>query len=80
MFNEEVKPRAKEAWRNAQPGIEHAKVRLKRFAEKLRDEYRKGRDREIGRYSPWRRQYRQTDNESGTHSRKRSRHGLRDSI
>ena len=27
-------------------GIEHAKVRLKRFAEKLRDEYRKGRDRE----------------------------------
>ena len=34
----------------------------------------------IGRYPPWRRQYRQTDNESGTHSRKRSRHGLRDSI
>ena len=46
VFNEEVKPRAKEAWRDAQPGIEHAKVRLKRFAEKLRDEYRKGRDRE----------------------------------
>ena len=46
VFNEEVKPRAKEAWRDAQPGIEHAKARLKRFAQKLRNEYRKGRDGE----------------------------------
>ena len=46
VFNEEVKPRAKKAWRDAQPGIEHAKARLKRFAQKPRDEYRKGRDGE----------------------------------
>ena len=46
VFNEELKPRAKEAWRDAQPGIEHAKARLKRFDQKLRDEYRKGRDGE----------------------------------
>ncbi len=46
VFNEEVKPRTKDAWRDAQPDIEHAKARLKRFAQKLRDEYRKGRDGE----------------------------------
>ena len=44
VFNEEVKPRSKDAWRDAQPDIEHAKARLKRFTQKLRDKYRKGRD------------------------------------
>ena len=43
VFNEEVKPRTKEAWRDAQPSIEHAKAALKRFTQKLQDEYRKGR-------------------------------------
>ena len=54
VFNEEVKPRSKDAWRDAQPDIEHAKARLKRFTQKLRDKYRKGRD---GKYtlSSWRR-------------------------
>ena len=39
-----VKPRAKQAWREAQPKIENAKLGLKRFAQRVRDEYRKGHD------------------------------------
>ena len=46
VLNDEVKPRAKQAWRDAQPGIENAKAGLKRLAQELRDEYRKGRDGE----------------------------------
>ena len=45
-LKEDITPRAQQAWRNAQPEIETAKRRLKRFAEELRDEYRKGRDGE----------------------------------
>ncbi len=43
-LEEDVKPRAKQAWREAQPKIENAKLGLKRFAQRVRDEYRKGRD------------------------------------
>ena len=46
VFQDDVKPRAKKAWKEARPEIENAKVGLKRFAIKLRDEYRKGRDGE----------------------------------
>ena len=46
VLNDDIKPRAQQAWRNAQPDIEHAKRRLKRIAEEVRDEYRKGRDGE----------------------------------
>ncbi len=44
VLEEDVKPRAKQAWRAAQPKIENAKLGLKRFAQSVRDEYRKGRD------------------------------------
>ena len=44
VLEEDVKPRAKQAWRQAQPEIENAKLGLKRFAQRVRDEYRKGRD------------------------------------
>jgi deoxyribodipyrimidine photolyase len=44
VLNDDVKPRAKQAWRDAQPGIETAKRKLKSFAEEFREEYRKGRD------------------------------------
>ncbi len=44
VLEEDVKPRAKQAWREAQPKIENAKLGLKRFAQSVRDEYRKGRD------------------------------------
>ena len=43
LLEEDVKPRAKQAWREAQPKIENAKLGLKRFALTLREEYRKGR-------------------------------------
>ena len=46
VLEEDLKPRAKEAWKKAQPEIENAKLGLKRFALKVRDEYRKGRDGE----------------------------------
>ncbi len=45
-LEEQVKPRAEQAWREAQPKIEHAKLGLKRFAQRVREEYRKGRDGE----------------------------------
>ena len=44
VLEEDVKPRAKQAWREAQPKIENAKLGLKLFAQRVRDEYRKGRD------------------------------------
>lgn len=46
VFQHDVKPRAQEAWKQAQPEIANAKAGLKRFALKLKDEYRKGRDGE----------------------------------
>jgi deoxyribodipyrimidine photolyase len=45
-LNEDLKPRAKRAWQEAQPGIESAKRELKRFVNKLSAEYRKGRNGE----------------------------------
>ena len=42
VLNDDVKPRAQQAWREAQPRIEDAKRELKRFAQ----EYRKRRDGE----------------------------------
>ena len=44
VLEEDVKPRARQAWREAQPKIENAKLGLKRFAQRVREEYRKGRD------------------------------------
>ena len=46
VLNDDIKPRAQQAWRDAQPKIQHAKRDLKRVAGELRDEYRKGRDGE----------------------------------
>ena len=46
VVNDEVKPRAKQAWRSAQPELRTAKRNLKRFADELKEEYRKGRDGE----------------------------------
>ena len=46
VLKEQVRPRAELAWREAQPKIENAKVGLKRFAQRVREEYRKGRDGE----------------------------------
>ena len=43
VLEEEVKPRAKEAWREARPEIEKAGRGLKRLARRVRDQYRKGR-------------------------------------
>ena len=42
-LNEDVKPRAKQAWQNAQPEIQSAKRGLKRFVQEIQEEYRKGR-------------------------------------
>ena len=46
VLEKDVKPRAKQAWQEAQPKIENAKLGLKRFAQRVREEYRKGRDGE----------------------------------
>ncbi len=46
VLNDDIKPRAQQAWRDAQPEIEHVKRKLTRVARELRDEYRKGRDGE----------------------------------
>ena len=46
VFEDGVKPRARKAWRDARPEIENAKQGLGRFASKVREEYRKGRDGE----------------------------------
>ena len=46
VLEEDVKPRAKRAWQEAQPEIENAKLGLKRFVQRVREEYRKGREGE----------------------------------
>jgi hypothetical protein len=46
VVEDEVKPRAKQAWQDAQPKIENAKTDFLRWTVKVRDEYRKGRDGE----------------------------------
>jgi len=46
VLEDDVKPRAKKAWSDAQPKIADAKLGLKRFVKEVRDEYRKGRDGE----------------------------------
>ena len=46
IVNDDIKPRAEQAWREAQPEIENAKRKLKGFADEFREEYRKGRDGE----------------------------------
>ena len=43
VLEEEVKPRAKEAWREARPEIERAGRGLKRLAHRVREQYRRGR-------------------------------------
>ena len=43
VLEDDVKPRAQKAWKDAQPKIEEAKLDLKRFARKVKQEYRKGR-------------------------------------
>lgn len=48
VFEEEVKPRARQAWKEAQPEIERARRGLKRFAHKVRDQYREGRGGKSG--------------------------------
>ena len=42
-FNEEVNPRAKRAWQEAQPELKRTRSRIGVFMEEVRDEYRKGR-------------------------------------
>ena len=44
VLEEEVKPRAKEAWREARPEIEKAGRGLKRLARRVREQYRRGRE------------------------------------
>lgn len=43
VLEENIKPRARKAWQQAQPEIENAKQGFKGYAKRLRDEYRKGR-------------------------------------
>ena len=44
VLEKDVKPRVKQALQEAQPKIENAKLGLKRFAQRVQEEYRKGRD------------------------------------
>ncbi len=44
VFEDEVKPRARKAWREARPEIERARREIERFARRVREQYRKGRD------------------------------------
>jgi ferric-dicitrate binding protein FerR (iron transport regulator) len=37
-MNDDIKPRAQQAWRDAQPEIQHAKRRLQRLAQELREQ------------------------------------------
>ena len=46
IVTDDITPRAKKAWRDAQPKIENTTRKLKNFAEEFRAEYRKGRDGE----------------------------------
>ncbi len=43
-YQEDVKPAAEQAWRESQPQIDKAKSGLLRFARKVGEEFRKGRD------------------------------------
>ena len=43
VLEEKVKPRAKEAWREARPEIEKVGRGLKRLARRVREQYRRGR-------------------------------------
>lgn len=43
---EDLKPRVRRAWREAQPKVEATKRGLKRFVQEFREEYRKGRNGE----------------------------------
>ena len=42
-LNDDLKPRAERTWRQARPVIHHARSKLQRVAEEVREEYRKGR-------------------------------------
>ena len=42
VLRNDVAPRVRQAWRDAQPAVAHAKHKLARVANQLRDEYRKG--------------------------------------
>lgn len=44
VLEKDVKPRVKKALQEARPKIENAKLGLKRFAQRVHEEYRKGRD------------------------------------
>ena len=46
VYEDDVKPRARKAWQEARPEIKNAKQGFWRFAKKVREEYRKGRDGE----------------------------------
>ncbi len=46
ILEDDVKPRAKEDWKGAQPKIADAKRGVLQFMKDVRDEYRKGRDGE----------------------------------
>lgn len=46
VLKDDIKPRAQKAWRDAQPEIAKATLNLKRLADEVRDEYRKGRNGE----------------------------------
>ena len=48
LFEEDIKPRATDAWQKAQPEIENAKRGIKLFAQKVRRAYRKGHDPKSG--------------------------------
>ena len=44
VLHDDIKPRAQQAWRDAQPEIQHAKSKIQSVAKEVREEYRKGRD------------------------------------
>lgn len=46
VVTDEVRPRAQQAWRDAQPELQRATHRLQRVAQEVREEYRKGRNGE----------------------------------
>ena len=46
VFEKDVKPRAKQTLREAGPKIENDKAGLMSFAQRVREEYRKGREGE----------------------------------
>ncbi len=46
VLEDDVKPRARQAWQEAEPKIADGTSGLKRFVRSVRDEYREGRDGE----------------------------------